>query len=105
FGPDDDRRVSLRRAGCDRGPEHRVLGAGRVLQLRPDAVEPVAVDVAASGLVADDRVVVPGVPEAADDVDDRTGFGPSGESRGGFAAAEELRLGRGVGDADGQSRT
>src|SRR5699024_4330084 len=105
FGPDDDRRMALRHLRRSRGRGRRVLDTGRVLRPRFRAVEPVAVGAATSGRVADGRISVPGIPDAAEDVDDRTGLGPGGDGRGGVEAPEQVRLVRDVRDVDGHPRT
>ncbi len=56
----DDERVRLRRPRRDRRPLHREELAGEV-----DVVQLVAVDEPAGRLVADHRVVLPGVPQRA----------------------------------------
>ena len=73
-GEGDDQRLPLRRPGHDRGALH-----AEELALEVDVVELVAIDEAARRLVADDGVVLPAVPEPADDLD---GVGRLGEQLG-----------------------
>ena len=59
-----DHRLALRRAGDDRRALHAEEPSFEV-----DVVQLVAVDVAPGRLVLDDRVVLPAVPQPADDLD------------------------------------
>lgn len=72
-GPAEDDELTLRRARHDGRALHRVGVAAEV-----DVVQPVAVEVSAGGDGPDDRVVLPGVPQGADDLDSVAGLPGTG---------------------------
>ena len=94
-GQGGDHGLALRRPRRDRRPLDREVLADEV-----DVVQLVPVDESAGGDVADDGVVLPAVPEPADDLDGIGGLVEQVDDRADVAAAEQLGLVRGAADPD-----